>query len=93
MAKISIENGVYTNLDNAYPSGKTGLGAQRIANGGNPVNDLENGDIATKLVNAIEIDWNGAQVQLSGENSSRTINTTGELMNLIKEVSSPMLAN
>jgi len=45
------------------------------------------------VVNAVEIDWNGAQVQLSGENSSRTINTTGELMNLIKEVSSPMLAN
>ena len=75
MANIQVENGVYSNLANAYPSGKTGIGGQRIANGNNPVNDLENGDIATKLVNAVEIDWNGAVVD-----ENVIIYTTGELL-------------
>ena len=36
-------------------------------------------------IQSVLIDWNGAQVQLSGVNSSRTINTTGDLLSWIKE--------
>lgn len=59
MANISIENGIYTNLENASPTGITTIGNKRIGNAANLVTDLETGDTATKLVNAIEIDWNG----------------------------------
>lgn len=63
MANIAtIENGVYTNLENALPNGGTTIGVKRIYNAANPVMDLETGDTATKLVNAVEIDWNGAQI-------------------------------
>ena len=72
---IEIENGTYANLANAYPNGRSDIGTRRIANGDNPVNDLENGDTATKLVNAVEIDWNGAQLSLPEElNLGTTIN-------------------
>lgn len=61
MANITIENGIYTNLENAAPNGITQIGEKRIGDPANLVTDLETGDIATKLVNAVEIDWNGAK--------------------------------
>lgn len=58
----------------------TGIGSKPIGNTADYVADLESGDIPTKLVNAVEIDWNGAQL------GTTTINTTGELLSYISEV-------
>ena len=38
---------------------------------------FEDGDI-TPLVNAVEIDWNGAQV------AGKTLNTTGEMLSILQ---------
>ena len=43
-----------------------------------PFGDYEGND-ASKLINAVEIDWNGAVV---GEN--KTLNTTGEVLSRYK---------
>ena len=87
MENITIENGIYTNLQNASPNGISSIGNKRIGNGANLVSDLENGDTATKLVNAIEIDWNGAQWPSSTVTTPQQINTTGDLINAIKYAS------
>ena len=73
MANKQIEGGLYSNLHNATTS-VTGIGKKPIGNTSNLVADLEDGDIATELVNAVEIDWNGAQL------GDKEINTTGELL-------------
>ena len=39
------------------------------------------------LVNAVEIDWNNAQLELGNELGTRTVNTTGELLSVIKNIS------
>jgi hypothetical protein len=62
----------------------TSIGNSRIGNPGNPASDLETGDIATKLVNAVEIDWNGAQWErLTSGSTPSTINTTADLIKTI----------
>ena len=45
-----------------------------------------------KSVNAVDIDWNGAKPDI-GEDRTKGITTTGELLSRIKEVYSPMFAN
>ena len=45
------------------------------------------------VINAIDIDWNGAQLKLNGDSSNRTINTTGELLSQIKGTYSLTFAN
>ena len=45
-----------------------------------------------KSVNAVDIDWNGAKPGI-GEDLTKGITTTGELLSRIKEVYSPMFAN
>lgn len=85
MATITIENGQYTNLDNALPYGSTNIGRRRIFSSFNRVTDLENGENAAKLVNAVEIDWNGAIVPTSYTGDSyNIINSTGDLLQYIQ---------
>lgn len=43
-------------------------------------------------INAVDIDWNAATPGI-GEDSTKGISTTGELLSRIKEVYSPMFAN
>ena len=78
MANKKIEGIYYSNLENASKNGTTGIGVKTIGNAANPVSWLEDGDIATKLVNAVEIDWNGAQL------GDKTLNTTGEVLSSYK---------
>lgn len=87
MANITIENGTYTNLENAASNGIITISNKRIGNAANLVTDLETGDTATKLVNAVEIDWNGAQWPSSTATTPQQINTTGDLINAIKYAS------
>ncbi len=49
-------------------------------------------DGITPIINAVEIDWNGAKPGI-GENQTTGITTTGELLSRIKEVYSPVFAN
>lgn len=62
---------------------------------GNFIDDEYTGDIQqpSPFINAIDIDWNEAKVQLNGDLSTKTIKTTGELLSQIKETYSPMFAN
>lgn len=64
--------------------------------GGNSTEDLNEqygvgGDLP-KLINAVEIDWNGAKPGI-GEDATNGITTTGELLSSIKGVYSPMFAS
>lgn len=45
-----------------------------------------------KLINAVEIDWNGAKPGI-GEDATNGITTTREVLSSIKGVYSPMFAN
>ena len=56
--------------------------------GGNTTEDLNEqygvgGDLP-KLINAVEIDWNGAELGTVNGINLGTINTTGDLLNAIK---------
>ena len=84
MANITIENGIYTNLENASPHGISAIGKKRIGDPANLVTDLETGDIATKLVNAVEIDWNVADFANAPAQNPGTISTSGDLIKAIK---------
>lgn len=42
---------------------------------------------AIGAVNALNIDWNGAQVKLGSDTAARTINTTGDLLKAIIDAS------
>ena len=57
---------------------------------------IDSNDNITKLpkpfVNVVDIDWNGAKPGI-GEDLTKGITTTGELLSRIKEVYSPMFAN
>ena len=85
MANIYIEGGIYSNLNQALPNGRTNIGSKRISDSFNPITDLEDSDIPTKFVNAVEIDWNGAIVQTSYTGNSHTIiDSTGDLLQYIQ---------
>lgn len=47
---------------------------------------IKNEDIVP-IINSVEIDWNGAKLQINGDTTNRTINTTGDLLNAIKDAS------
>ena len=55
------------------------------------MNPSENNEWAP-IINAVDIDWNDAQIQTSSySNETTTINTTGELLSIIQH-NSPMFA-
>ena len=65
--------GKYTDESNiTFNNAVAGDPMPKIINGMNDYTDLEAG--VNPLINAIEIDWNGAQL------GTTTINTTGELL-------------
>lgn len=86
MATITIDNGQYTNLNNALPDGSTNIGNRRISNSSNIVTNLKDGDEATKLVNVVEIDWNGAVLDKSYKSEplssyiGHPANSTGDIL-------------
>jgi len=94
MAYIDNNGIMFNTFDSdSYKKGK------KISNNkynGATVDDLsdiasENGGKLPTIVNAVEIDWNGARPDIGeGENG---ITTTGELLSSIKGVYSPMFAN
>ena len=80
----------YSNIPTTRPI-KSGSVAGTIFDGQNQFWDLEDGDETSKLVNAIEIAWNGAEV--TGADSTNlaqddpvTINTTSELLTWIQQM-------
>jgi len=84
MAKYSYtNNGITFNNLESNPSPKKTINGKLFST----LNDFEyaNEDGIKPVVNAVEIDWNGAQLvlpQILGGN--RTINTTGELIKVIQ---------
>lgn len=50
-------------------------------------NSTEISDPANKFINAIDIDWNSAQVSLKNDLEPRTINTTGDLLKAVQDAS------
>ena len=92
MTTSIIQNGITFNYDNNKAVGAV-LGGVLTH-----LNNEENGkyyysEISPKLLMALDIDWNGAEVQLNGDTSNRTITNTGELLGDIINNGSPMWAN
>ena len=61
---------------------------------GQSIDDEYEGEIQKPipLINAVDIDWNGAKPGI-GEDATNGITTTGELLSSIKGVYSPMFAS
>ena len=87
MAYIDINNITFNSFDsNSYKKGK------KVSNtkySGATVDDLadiaaDNGGKLPTIVNALEIDWNGAELGTINDINLGTINTTGDLLNAIK---------
>lgn len=94
MAYIDTNNIEYTSFDgDIFTRGKKVSNEQYL---GVSVDDLtsiadDNGGKLPTIINAVEIDWNGAKPGIGeGENG---ITTTGELLSSIKGVYSPMFAS
>ena len=66
MSQYTDENGI------KYNNATIGSGMPKITNRFNDYDDLEAG--IEPVINAVEIDWNGAQL------GDKEINTTGELL-------------
>ena len=73
----------YSNIPTTRPI-KSGSVAGTIFDGQNQFWDLEDGDETSKLVNAIEIAWNGAEIQRDDE--IKPINITSELLDYIQNM-------
>ena len=86
MAKYSYTNNgiTFNNLD-SNPSPKFSIGG-KIFSGQNDF-EYANEDGIKPIVNAVEIDWNGAEWPSSSATEPQTINTTGDLINAIKYAS------
>ena len=64
------QNGVSFNIQNNFLPGESAVGFNgKIMSNANQYFDLEDGDEISKLVNAVEIDWNGAKPGI-GEGTS-----------------------
>ena len=62
MANIK-QDGINFNIQNNFLPGESASGFNgKIYSANNPYGDLEDGDEISKLVNAVEIDWNGADL-------------------------------
>ena len=83
MANIT-QNGIHFNVQNNLLTGESLAGVNgKIYSLINPYNDLEDGDNISTLINAVEIDWNGAELGNTYDGISR-INTTGDLIKVIQ---------
>ena len=60
---------------------------KKYANQGNILNGVYDPDGESFGINAVEIDWNGAEWPSSTATTPSTINTTGDLINAIKYAS------
>lgn len=95
MAYTDSNNITFNSFDNV--SNKFGKKLSNNKYNGATIDDIadivsENGGKLPTIVNAIEIDWNGAKPDI-GEDSTKGITTTGELLSRIKGVYSPVFAN
>ena len=69
-----IQDGINFTISNNLQSGEKLHNIKgKLQSGMYPFGDYEGND-ASKLINAVEIDWNGAQV------AGKTLNTTGEVL-------------
>lgn len=85
-----------SNIDFNLQSQQNAWNVPVTADGRNKIgqNDLgyADEDGITPIINAVEIDWNGAKPGI-GEDATNGITTIGELLTSIKGVYSPMIAN
>ena len=85
-----VQNGINFTISNNLQSGEKLHNIKgKLQSGMYPFGDYEGND-ASKLINAVEIDWNGAQLSyVSLPNvldNGNTINTTGQLLALINDL-------
>lgn len=81
MANIKQNNISFNIVDNFLP-GESNAGFNgKIRSNANQYQDLEDGDDISKLVNAVEIDWNGAVLPNSSTTfGKQTMNRIGEII-------------
>ncbi len=81
MANIT-QNSINFKIQDNFLPGETASGFNgKIYSANNPYGDLEDGDDISKLINAVEIDWNGATTTMGEE--QKVINTSGELISYL----------
>lgn len=85
-----VQNGINFTISNNLQSGEKLHNIKgKLQSGMYPFGDYEGND-ASKLINSVEIDWNGAQLSyVSLPNvldNGNTINTTGQLLALINDL-------
>ena len=86
MAIIKQNNISFTLSPNLLPGERSYSVNGKLYSAANNYVDLEDGDDISKLVNAVEIDWNGAEITSTAFPAmDRTINTTGDLLSWIKD--------
>lgn len=82
-----IDNINYNNIPSSKPTSVASV-AGKIFDGKNQFWELEEGDEPSKLVNAIEIDWNGAEWPATSPiTAPPTINNTADLIKAVKYAS------
>lgn len=87
MAKYTDNNIQFNNIDVRISVNNKKLGNENLL--GATDEDLidiasDNGGKLPTIVNALEIDWNGAELGTINDINLGTINTTGDLLNAIK---------
>ena len=81
MANIT-QNGINFNIQDNFLPGEKASGINgKIKSNANQYGVLEDGDDISKLINAVEIDWNGATTYMGEE--QKVINTSGELISYL----------
>lgn len=86
------QNGIdFTIKDNFTGTEKNHIVNGKLTSAKNDYSGYEEDD-SSMLINAVDIDWNGAKPGI-GEDTTNGITTTGELLSSIKGVYSPMFAN
>ena len=81
MANIT-QNSINFKIQDNFLPGETASGFNgKIYSANNPYGDLEDGDDISKLINAVEIDWNEATTTMG--DVTKVINTTGDLISYL----------
>ena len=74
------QNGINFTIENNFTNGEKIHSVKgKISSANNPYLDYSDEDNASKLINAVEIDWNDAQV------NGQTISTTGQMLSLLQQ--------
>ena len=77
------QNGIEFTISNNFQQGEKLHNVKGKISSVNYPYSLYEEDDASKLINAVEIDWNGAQLK-NGSTVKATLNNTGEMLSILQ---------